>query len=409
MVRETLNISPGSANGHNSQMEAINGAASAPDQRSPISHDGEISSATARRTSNGLATQTKPSDDPAEQTWTIQPPTAPRSMRRKVSPPPIRRSDSYRPSERPSDRRFQHDVYRPSRRRFSNEPAYESRASASDCYRPPSPRHSQSSLYEGRVRMDEDDDEEELHRARRESFTNPYSKQNKHDVRPHQGSDQSWSPSTLDNVIRRASGQGFGSPLNGLSSREAQPRSDTNTEAVRRRGSYDGIRSGTVVEDTRNLDGRNGNATAHWERRASPVLARSPVKAGVTLDIPSLHQPRASSPPGTPPQFSRTSPDTPDYSPPEDGGAIDLDSAEEALTGPGSGIYLKTHREMLSQWQARLSNEETASTSSTTTSKSKTSCGACGVSGSALTPLIPCSKCRKGYHDRCGNPKPLQR
>ncbi|KIW16657.1 hypothetical protein PV08_03845 [Exophiala spinifera] len=56
---------------------------------------------------------------------------------------------------------------------------------------------------------------------------------------------------------------------------------------------------------------------------------------------------------------------------------------------------------------ARSYLTETASSTSTT-SRTQNMCRGCRKSGNQLLPLIPCRKCRRGFHKGCGDPKPSQ-
>ncbi|KAK5272745.1 hypothetical protein LTR99_002141 [Exophiala xenobiotica] len=79
--------------------------------------------------------QLKPDKSGLAATSDVPPPTAPRSMRRDISPPPLRRSDSYRPSE-PQDRRGHFDSYSPAPSRHSDHLHSENRYPSYDRYRP---------------------------------------------------------------------------------------------------------------------------------------------------------------------------------------------------------------------------------------------------------------------------------
>lgn len=121
---------------------------SAPDRQPATDHDYERSPKGSLHVDRDNRPKSKHPRGFTEPTWGVRPPTAPRSMRRKITPPPLRRADTYRPSED----RSQYDAYRAPRRRYSGDFGFNNRAAASDRYRPRSPRNGDGFRDEERTR-----------------------------------------------------------------------------------------------------------------------------------------------------------------------------------------------------------------------------------------------------------------
>ncbi|KIX09996.1 uncharacterized protein Z518_01077 [Rhinocladiella mackenziei CBS 650.93] len=337
-------------NGSGSPPQQTSDQASVPPTQPHFIPDVAESPRTSEKSSGNGRPQNQPNGGPVQPTWPVQPPTAPRSMRSKITPPPPRRADTYRPPER----RFQHDLYRPSSHRYGDEAFYESRASASDCYRPPAPRYTDDFREGQRVSTGRE--------ARRESG-------------------QEWTDD-----MRLESGPPRQNGCDSESGKGNGPRAEKN-KTVPANGS--GIPDDGGRENQRQdgsllrLASCGDPGTGDWTQNAANASSHT---------APRL--------PNSPP--------LPVISAAADHGVLDTIEKQSVVEPPDDTPFLKAHRDMINFCASRLSNEETASTSSTTTSRSRNFCRACGVSGNHVTPLVPCSRCRKGYHDRCGNPKPQQ-
>ena len=371
--------------------QSIPGMLTAVDRSPRINHHGEICLTNGENAGSGDSTAQEGSvGSAAGQLWAAQPPTEPRSMRRKGTPPLIRRSDSYRPPERLSDRRLQHDLYRPSNRRYSNELGYESRASVSDCYRPSPARFGDGGQHDGRTRIEGNDHghEEELSHSRPESGLKTRLSTTKHGRRPSKAAEGNPSRDPP-----RGTGKKSSNNLGDITTGEPQSLGNKGGAGSGARGRVgdDGNR-GDIMDGIELLD----DAHVVGGRRTRPVLAPAPV--GVTSSIPPSDRTRIPLQAGSPVSRLQTSPVTSGY-------AVEKDT----LVEPDSGVFLSPHRAMNGASGLHASNEDTASVPSTTISKLKATCRDCCRPGNLVTPLIPCSLCRRGFHDRCGDPKPSQR
>ncbi|KAI1622361.1 hypothetical protein EDD37DRAFT_470168 [Exophiala viscosa] len=344
-----------------------------------------------------MADQSSPKNDGSESTFKVQPPTAPRSMRRQITPPPLKRSDSYRPSEH-QERRAQHDLYRPAPPRHSESNHSESRLVASDCYRP-------SAQYKNDYTRDDEKVKSVTRGGTIESKDR--STDNKPDPVPERQKTMDTSPPSGSFNQRPSFTARLASMFHVSERKLGEPAQDLS-DAFKKymisqqqrmtkdnRGTLPAVRDDAV--------GSNGCADVQFQERMKLGLADDMNLATSSQPPLSSIQPRfgGPQPPASPPL-------TLDYNEQEDAMCSAEVEKEDAIGAAGEGSYLKSHLDLPSRGPSRSSKDETASTTSTTTSRHKTTCRSCGAPGSQVTPLVPCSRCRRRYHDRCGIPKPQE-
>ncbi|KAL2432348.1 hypothetical protein ABEF95_006412 [Exophiala dermatitidis] len=316
-------------------------------------------------TSCAPTTSVKPPGGPE---FAIIPPREPRSMRRIITPPPICRGDSCRPTEPHESRPISsYDSYRPAERRYTHEAGSRKPVQAPDRYRPAPGRYSDKFHHPETLEFPE----ELVHGQRTGVTRQPPGHEKEQDGRD-------------SNVMRELAGP---TPLRADASQE-KPKSSANK--IQRSFSpfqpLDGWLGGGGRSRAQNrdrpADGRGGgliNDGEHdlglFEENRPTGVASPQGLAGVAGSLTQKGHLVAS----------------------EKGGLADLSERHSTLRHAKESTGIQT---------TRLANEETASNSSTVTSRSKRVCKGCGAAGSGLAPLVPCRRCRKGYHDRCGTPRP---
>ena len=343
-----------------------------------------------------MADQSSPTNDGSESTFKVQPPTAPRSMRRQITPPPLKRSDSYRPSEN-QDRRTHHDLYRPAPPRPNDSSHSESRLAASDCYRPSAQNKNDYLLDDEKVKSVTRGGTIEF--KARSTGIEPDSVTERQKTRGSSppGASFNQRPSFTARLASmfHVSEQRFGG--------SAQDLSDAFKKyKIAQQQRIDKEKTGTASAARDEAVGSDGCADVRFQERTRLGLADDINLATSSPPLLSSVLPRLGGPPAT-------SPLTLDYHKQDVAMCSAEVEKEEAVETAGEGSYLKSHLDLPSRGPSRSSKDETASTTSTTTSRSKTTCRSCGAPGSQVTPLMPCSRCRRRYHDRCGNPRPQER
>ncbi|KIW51521.1 hypothetical protein, variant 2 [Exophiala xenobiotica] len=359
-------------------------------------------------------------------TFDVPPPTAPRSMRRDISPPPLRRSDTYRPSE-PQERRGQFDSYRPVPSRHSGHIHPENRYPVYDRYRPYTTQddgnvdHQREPKYPSRG-YDIGAPETRVGGPRRYLW---WSKDSREDnrksvivgqkrVQPSTSDLGTYSDKTGGSMSQSAS-----IPRRQETEKQVAPNLNNTLQPISCAGlatknnspmGQQNVSEGDSEVDMEVDDGHSGDFQNSL-KACAPGLASS--DDSPTRDSSALPLSHASTPRIIIPQL----PESPPYSPPlsihydsDDhrqygrSAAVDKETMIEALD---KGTWVKTSHGFAGLWLPHSSNAETASTSSTT-SRTKNLCKSCRTPGSQLTPLVPCSSCRRGFHNRCGNPKPTE-
>ena len=350
------------------------------------------------------------------QTFAIQPPTGPRSMRRNISPPPLRRADTYKGSGRRC--LDDYEPYRRSRRRFSGGVRLDGKGAVLDCYRPSS-THRRAFSPESPVTMclprsDRSSPFEESGRESRLNISNVYVDQtnsrDKHSI--HAG---------------KNTGKAELVHLKGCSSTSTQEPGSTGRDVARQANDNKNHKVRTFPppkaselrprkksqQDEHALGVRNDIEKDHRESENWDAPDEEGTRHGLALShskltstFPSNHETYKLHPSTLHSRLPPTPPIVLDHLSGDEEETC-LQSIEKDNETERSGVArLKPYREM-----SRFSREEAASTPSTGTagSRNKHICRACRKPASAVTPLFPCTRCRKGYHDRCGNPKPRQR
>ncbi|EXJ80004.1 hypothetical protein A1O3_08290 [Capronia epimyces CBS 606.96] len=362
--------------------------------------------------------RSKPSESSGQSEWTQQPPIAPLSMRRKITPPPLRRGGSYRSSES-QERHLQHGVhYKPAPIHCGNDFGSGTRSTTSDRHGSTPHHHSHDYFHKERMVGGVHEYGEGATRSlpwgsskqpsgRKEEQTRvqlgptPAMTSQGRDSENASNQESSFDAHQADIVFqkkRKDMTYKIMQSLNSLpeSSRgEDSSRRSANQSINAMKVGYGETDRGDDVQHLEVLERRRrlGLASSGGNTALSTVLSSRQVNVSSVADI-GLRTPQTHSP----------SLDHRDTGP--EAGRVDT-IEKGNLNIPAQGLTIpKTPREITGVQTTRISNEETASTSSTATSRSKAVCKACGVPGSQVTPLVPCSRCRKGYHDRCGNPKP---
>ncbi|KAJ4556487.1 hypothetical protein HRR78_002148 [Exophiala dermatitidis] len=319
-------------------------------------------------TSCAPTTSVKPPGGPE---CAMSPPREPRSMRRMITPPPICRGDSYRPTEPRESRPISsYDSYRPAERRYTHEAGSRKQVQAPDRYRPAPDRYSDKSHHTETL----EPPQELVHGQRTSVRRQPQGHEKEQDGRD-------------SDVMRELAGP---TPLRADAS-QVKPKSSANKIQ----------RSFSPVQPLDGWPGSGGRSIAQNRDRPADRRGEGLINDGGP-DLPLFEQNR---PTGvTSPQGlacvagSLTQKGRLVAS--EKGDLADLSERHSTPRHAKESTGIQT---------TRLANEETASNSSTVTSRSKRVCKGCGAAGSGLAPLVPCSRCRKGYHDRCGTPRPQSR
>ncbi|KAJ9603491.1 hypothetical protein H2200_012269 [Cladophialophora chaetospira] len=335
-------------------------------------------------------------------TFNRPPPTAPRSMRHNISPPPLRRADTFRDSG-PLDR---YEPYTTSRRRYSDDFRRPERAPASDSYRPPSPRRRDAAWEDGRTRFSPRGDKyvrsSETVRKRRDSVTKYPLEQPKRG--PEADAPSSTRQATSTDFIIEASKEArakareaarlvaekinqtvkTSSPLSGHDTKIDKPRKSYEDDYVLRddNGKY-------LQEDRVQIGATKGMQKGLAEPQPQKQLG-----------IPSHHELCA-------PHSSLHS----DFLRPRnpiilDGACDDAEPVEsiekenQAQPHEGGPFPKPSMKEAPRPSREGSWSFKPASTPSTGTasSRNKNICRACRKPGSTVTPLVPCKICRKGYH-----------
>lgn len=270
------------------------------------------------------------------------PPTEPRLMRRNITPPPQQKSTAHRPT----DRRTQHDLYRPSSYRPADDTNRGRRISVSDTWRPGPFHYMDAANHGSELKPPSSRTSEYMSGARvRHSQRN--------------SSPSSTTKIGLDNV-------GYG-------------KEEIN-------------RAMPVVDDSRGHNSQKGSrdlsndGELQVESPTTSSLAFPPLAANLNLDVNDFTlglEQRLSSTDAAPSPYLRS--------------IKDMTSPLDKNSVAGASKL------------SRFSNEETASNSSTTNSRNRSLCRECHTPGSFLTPLVSCTSCGRGYHHSCGNPKPPKR
>jgi hypothetical protein len=306
--------------------------------------------------------------------FTIQPPSAPRSMRQAVSPPPIRRSDNF---SGPSFRRLDdYYTYRPQEGRSDKVITHVTNRKISvDRYKPMSTERQRSVSPEERWRDE-----------------NTFGIES--DVHSNRPGYDSYRPGASS---RRASQ--WGVPDVEETARPPVPKNPTWRKP-----------SSSEQQDMRPPTKTLPNAPSAGK---SFLASMTEGDAPATLKMPSIAPSQTSNNRGqtilnpniplpTPPQNNPSSPpaDVETCMP-----SIEKElGAENAVDG--------MHRSLLKAIMSTtslVSTTSTPSTAGTVGSKSIPKCRGCRKPASSVTPLVPCSKCRKGYHECCGEPSPRDR
>lgn len=306
-------------------------------------------------------------------------PTAPRTMRRVITPPPYRRADSFQLSTRRPDL-YRHSVHKP-----MSEYSQVHRAHLSDTYRPGDAARESTS-----------------HRRR-----------------------ASGSNGTGSHLSHEGSGAHRERDVGGLDLQDVR-RFDEPREDYRRHSQSGPSRPSATDASGLRRDMDNNGSHVQLElgegaTRQPGVLALPPTSTN--LQHPSatdIRDPPRPSPPTAPnpnpSSLSRAhSPSEgrvagfrlhqpPSNLPTIHGQVRDKDDIPSSMDPSPEKLTVRNISTL-----SRHSNEDRSSTPSSATSRGNVLCRACAAPGNQVTPLIPCSVCSRGYHDGCGNPKPRQR
>ena len=321
----------------------------------------------------------------------IQPPTAPRSMRQNISPPPLKRSETYR---------YDRDA-----RRFSDEFSRDTwTSSRMGRYPPSSPRRrgasrDRDSLWRRsppRIVRHDYEHTKEPPRVRRTSVPRGYKKEEKGGREKacpiKDGGKAKAAIFSTDAATRELKT----SPLPAVEVMDGR----VGTSAVKspRKGpSLEG--TGRVNEDLEegewSQDGTEKDTQFRLATSAvvTPSVAPYPDKEdGRNL---TAQENQSASGYGASAVCEREK------------CVKSIETDTQIAPPPNSGTFLKPSPLVIGS----TLQDDVASTPSTDTasSRSKTICRACRKPGSTLTRLVLCKLCQKGYHDYCGNPKPQQR
>lgn len=300
------------------------------------------------------------------------PPSAPKSHRKDISPPPLRRGgDSYRPSDRPV-----HDTYRPSVE--ERDVDRETRRKGPDVYRPKSSRRSRSrsrSRSTSRSSSDRDSYSSSLYETPRQRCSSspvPWERNTK-------SVDNRMLDVTLK--IQEAKERAQIIAANLLASREnAKPRDTTQLVTP-------AIMSGehkVQVDIQKASPARPQSSGSYSPMSHVSYQDRTPREPSVGIGPSSQHA-------------LDSCPAAPVASPTRN--AI----PQSATKSVSSSVpYSK---------RLRIEREETCSiiselTTSTKSSIRKKKCADCKKPGNDLSPLVACSTCPRRFHSGCGEPRP---
>ncbi len=350
------------------------------------------------------------------------PPTAPRSMRQNISPPPLRRADTIR--DHGPRRPDQYEAGRPSRRRYSDEFRRFEKARASDSYIPLSPRRRDAAREDSRTPSSPRDDRHgrpaETGRRRRSSILD------NHADRPKIGTGEAIS---LDGA-GKASGSKSVVGVNNEAlftarkaarliadkiNQQVDPATKLDARGIRLDQRRKSDQDEHVQEDDEVDDHEEGEYVESETTKAGTQHGLALPQPEMRLNIPSHHEayePHLNSladrhPLPIPAVLNGTSFN-------QGNKLVESIEYESQPRPPSGSFHLKPHPKEMTLpsredfWSNKFEGASTPSTG-TTDSRNRNICRACRKPGSTITQLVPCARCSKGYHDCCGNPKPRQR
>jgi hypothetical protein len=301
--------------------------------------------------------------------FAIKPPSAPRSMRQAVSPPPIRRPDNL---SGPSFRRSgDYDSYRPQEECSDNVIAHlGNRKISADRYKPSSIVHRRSVSPDARLRNERNTGGDN-NRPGYDSYRPEASNR-----RPSQ-----WQVPDVEDTAR---------PPVPKNPTWRKPTSSKQQEMRLPKETFSTVPSTSKPFLASLIEGESPKTTK------MPPIAPGQTSANhkqTLLNHDPLPTPPHHDPPGPIADVEACVP------------SIEKDlGTENVING--------AHRSFLQETMpttSLVSTTSTPSTAGTVGSKSPPKCRGCRKPASTVTPLVLCTKCRKGYHECCGDPSPRDR
>ena len=354
------------------------------------------------------------------ESYAFQTSATPRSVREDISPPPLRRIDTY--GDPSQGRKNGKESPRQPRRRDRSEVTASGGGAVLNCYRSPALCRPATSQESSRLRISPRhgtyDRYEEIPSERRHSSSRGYVGEANgrageairvsRSIKPT--ADVCWRDCTSI-PEQGLSSNGLGT-TNSISEqgnhaiRDVLPQTTTEDKLVQPKG--DSHQDENVLVACNAITGTLRDRTdPNSPGEAGTRLGVASPRAEMTLNFPWQHETFASRLVSVNVQAQQTPVFVLDDITGNEGeSCLESIETEIAVRPTASGLSLRPYLEM-----TRFSREEVASTPSTGTtgSRNKNICRACRKPASNVTPLFRCKRCRKGYHDCCGNPKPRQR